>query len=269
MTTMTPMTNSSSNGMMDFVPDATVLIVDDQPDLVENIGMALESAGYSVLSAGDGATALRLLNTESVDLILADIAMPRMNGYQFYERVRENLDWLAIPFLFLTARTMDSDIRYGKELGVDDYLSKPIQPEDLLASVNGKLRRARQLAEASWPNKAEDEDDGFLTAGRLKIEKGQHRVWIDETPVKLSAKEFALLEHLGRNQGKVVSAQELIKVTHALNTDYVEAGTLLRPLIRTLRRKMGYNVGEMGCIENVRGVGYRLVDDRAAKIDAA
>ena len=81
--------------------------------------------------------------------------------------------------------------------------------------------------------------------------------------IKLSAKEFALLEYLGRSSGKVVSAQELIKLTHGLNTDYVEAGTLLRPLIRTLRRKMGYHVGEMGCIENVRGVGYRLVADPA------
>ena len=81
--------------------------------------------------------------------------------------------------------------------------------------------------------------------------------------IPLTVKEFALLEHLGRNQGRVVSAQDLIKITHGLTTDYVEAGTLLRPLIRTLRRKMGYDVGEMGCIENVRGVGYRLVAEAA------
>ncbi len=243
------------------VADATVLIVDDQRDLVESIGTALESAGYHVLSAGDGLTALDLLERTHVDLILADIAMPRMNGYQFYERVRENSRWTAIPFLFLTARTMDSDVRYGKELGVDDYLTKPIQPEDLLASVNGKLRRARQLAGITRPAEAPAQDDAFVQVGRLKIEKGQHRVWMNAEPIKLSAKEFALLEYLGRSSGKVVSAQELIKLTHGLNTDYVEAGTLLRPLIRTLRRKMGYRVGEMGCIENVRGVGYRLVDD--------
>lgn len=244
-----------------LVADAAILIVDDQPDLVQSIGMALESVGYRVLSATDGLTALDLLEREPVDLILADIAMPRMNGYQFYERVRENQRWIAIPFLFLTARTMDSDVRYGKELGVDDYLAKPIQPEDLLASVNGKLRRARQLAGAVRPAEAPSGDEAYVQVGRLKIEKGQHRVWMNAEPIKLSAKEFALLEYLGRSSGKVVSAQELIKVTHGLTTDYVEAGTLLRPLIRTLRRKMGYRVGEMGCIENVRGVGYRLVDD--------
>lgn len=244
-----------------LVTDATVLIVDDQPDLVESIGIALESAGHRVLSAADGLSALDLLEREHVDLILADIAMPRMNGYQFYERVRENQRWLSIPFLFLTARSMDSDVRYGKELGVDDYLTKPIQPEDLLASVNGKLRRARQLAGITRPAETPATDDAFVQVGRLKIEKGQHRVWMNAEPIRLSAKEFALLEYLGRSSGKVVSAQELIKVTHGLNTDYVEAGTLLRPLIRTLRRKMGYDVGEMGCIENVRGVGYRLVDE--------
>ena len=245
------------------VGDATILIVDDQPELVDSIGMALEAAGHTVLSAGDGQTALGLLESEQVDLILADIAMPRMNGYQFYERVRENGDWIRIPFLFLTARTMDSDVRYGKELGVDDYLTKPIQPEDLLASVNGKLRRARQLAEAAVPADRVGATEGFLQAGRLRIELGQHRVWMQDELIKLSAKEFALLEHLGRSQGRVVSAQDLIKITHGLTTDYVEAGTLLRPLIRTLRRKMGYDVGEMGCIENVRGVGYRLVADEA------
>ena len=180
------------------VGDATILIVDDQPELVDSIGMALEAAGHTVLSAGDGQTALGLLESEPVDLILADIAMPRMNGYQFYERVRENVDWIRIPFLFLTARTMDSDVRYGKELGVDDYLTKPIQPEDLLASVNGKLRRARQLAEAAAPAERTSAGEGFLQAGRLRIELGQHRVWMQDELIKLSAKEFALLEHLGR-----------------------------------------------------------------------
>ena len=119
---------------------ATILVVDDQPDLLENISLTLESAGHQVLTAGDGVEALAVLQSQPVDLILADIAMPRMNGYQLYERVRENVQWVAIPFLFLTARAMDSDIRYGKELGSDDYLIKPIQPEDLLAAVQGRLR---------------------------------------------------------------------------------------------------------------------------------
>jgi DNA-binding response OmpR family regulator len=242
--------------------NATILVVDDQPDLLSSLGLTLESAGYHVVSANDGIEALNILHETSVDLILADIAMPRMNGYQLYESVRGTPRWLAIPFLFLTARTLDSDIRYGKELGVDDYLTKPIQPEDLLASVQGKLRRAQQLAQSSGTAPAGPPhtipEERALNVGTLRIEPEQHRAWLKDQQMSLSAREFTLLESLARRVNMVVSPQELIRATHGLDTDYEEAGTLLRPLIRSLRRKLGYPVGEIGCIEVVRGVGYRL-----------
>jgi DNA-binding response OmpR family regulator len=244
---------------------AHILVVDDQPDLLSNLELTLEAAGYEVITANDGIEALTVLDEQQVDLILADIAMPRMNGYQLYEQVRSNPQWLAIPFLFLTARSLDSDIRYGKELGVDDYLTKPIQPEDLLATVQGKLRRAQQLAQsASRPVPAPVPDqpaatlDGPLEVGTLRIDTHQHRVWLRDEMIKLSAREFILLEYLAQRVDTVVPPQELIRVTHQFDTDQEEAGTLLRPLIRSLRRKMGYPVGEIGCIEVVRGVGYRL-----------
>lgn len=238
----------------------SILVVDDEPDLLDNIGLALEAKDYKVLTASDGIEALAVLQTEPVDLILADIAMPNMNGYQLYERVRENPKWGAIPFIFLTARRLDSDIRYGKELGVEDYLTKPIRAVDLLAVVRGKLRRAQQLAQLSIQLAPSLESElRALDLGRLRIDPNQHRVWLDERLIQFSAREFMLLEYLARRVGKVASPQELIRVTHGLDTDRVEAGTLLRPLIRSLRRKFGYPVGEMGCIENVRGVGYRLL----------
>jgi DNA-binding response OmpR family regulator len=239
---------------------ASILVVDDQPDLLENIKLTLEAADYAVLTAADGIEALTVLESQRIDLILADIAMPRMNGYQLYERVRGNPQWVAIPFIFLTARALDSDIRYGKELGADDYLTKPIQPEDLLAAVQGKIRRAQQLMQVpARPAASQALGQRALTVGRLQIDPGQHRAWINEQPVHLSAREFTLLEYLARREGTVVSPRELIQITHGLDTDDLEAGTLLRPLIRSLRRKLGYSIGEMGCIENVRGVGYRLV----------
>ncbi|MDX1523533.1 MAG: response regulator transcription factor, partial [Anaerolineae bacterium] len=169
-----------------------------------------------------------------------------------------------IPFVFLTARTLDSDVRYGKELGVDDYLTKPIRANDLLAIVRGRLRRAQQLAESmekmvsTRGRLVADPNERFLEVGALKVDTEQHRVWVGDTEVKLSAKEFALLEYLARQQGKIASPQELIKITHELETDHVEAGALLRPLILSIRRKLGSDVGEMGLIKNVRGVGYRL-----------
>lgn len=127
-------------------PIASILVVDDQPTLLESVEFTLQATGYSVLTAKDGVEALTMLQSQTVDLILADIVMPRLNGYQLYERVRQNPEWVAIPFMFLTGLNLDNDIRYGKELGVDDYLTKPIQPEDLLAAIQGKLRRAQQLA---------------------------------------------------------------------------------------------------------------------------
>lgn len=244
-----------------MITDATILVVDDQPDLLSNLELALGSVGHRVLTASDGFEALDILHSQPVDLILADIAMPRMNGYQLYEQVRANPQWLAIPFLFLTARTLDSDIRYGKELGVDDYLTKPIEPEDLLATVQGKLRRAQQLAQSAQqaPGQPSAPAGRALTVGTIRIDPDQHRAWLGGEPMQLSAREFTLLENLARRANMVVSPQELILSTHGLETDQEEAGTLLRPLIRSLRRKLGYPVGEIGCIEVVRGVGYRLI----------
>lgn len=241
-----------------------ILVVDDEPDLVDNIALALEAEGYRVLQAADGEQALEVLRQDKVDLVLADIAMPRLNGYQLYERVRANPAWLAIPFVFLTARRLDSDIRYGKELGVDDYLTKPISAADLLAVVRGKLRRAQQLAlkigapvDPAVGTLSAIQSDS-LTFGPITMNPELHRVWLNDANVELSAREFMLLECLIREAGRLCSPEELILATHGLQLDSKEAGSLLRPLIRSLRRKLGHGVGDLGCIENVRGLGYRL-----------
>ena len=238
----------------------SILVVDDQPSLREYIGQVLSLAGYQVLIARNGIEALDILQSQPVNLILADIAMPRMNGYQLHERVMENPQWVMIPFVFLTARAQDSDIRYAKELGVDDYLTKPFNREDLLSVVRGKLRRARRMMQLSMqPVPQPTPSAPVLTAGQLRIDRDQYRVWLDGELVRLSAKEFELLECLALQAKSVVPLPELVKATHRIDTDRVEAGELLRPLIRSLRRKLGYRAGEMGCIQSVRGVGYRLI----------
>jgi DNA-binding response OmpR family regulator len=240
--------------------DATILIVEDEPNVLGCIQRLLEIAGYEAIPAKDGIEALQILESTHIDIILADIAMPRMNGYQLYERVIGDPRWVAIPFVFLTARALDSDIRYGKQLGVDDYLTKPFTNEDLLVTVRGRLRRARQLASVlpavAAPSHA---DPDTLVVGDLRIDLGRHRAWRGERAVPLSGREFRLLSCLAQQSKAVVSLEALIQATHGLETDRVEAGSLLRPLIRSLRRKLGYPVGEMGCIENVRGVGYTLM----------
>jgi len=124
---------------------ASILIVDDQPALRDNLRLTLELAGYAVATASDGVEAIEILQCRPIDLILADIAMPRMDGYQLCERIHMHRQWMRIPFLFLSARTSEWEIRYGMSLGADDYLAKPIEPEDLLGSVHLQIGRAQQL----------------------------------------------------------------------------------------------------------------------------
>ncbi len=241
---------------------STILVVDDDRILLNAIRMTLEANGFRVVTAQSGQEALQLLRQETVALILADIAMPVMNGYQLLQRVREEPAWVPIPIIFLSARSMDSDVRFGKELGVDDYLIKPIQPSDLLASVRGRLLRSQQWREAATGYRKGDVDLGAnetLSVGRLRIDRAQHRVTYRGAIVSLSAREFRLLDYLARRAGNVVATEELITATHGLETDAEDAGSLIRPLVRSVRRKLGYQAGDTGCIENVRGVGYRLL----------
>jgi DNA-binding response OmpR family regulator len=118
---------------------ALILVVDDQPQLLDSIQMTLELAGYRVCRAGTGIEALAVLQAQLIDLILTDIGMPQLDGYQLCRRVRAERRWSAIPLLFLTARGAEEDMRYAKALGADDYLVKPIEPEDLLAAVHDWL----------------------------------------------------------------------------------------------------------------------------------
>ena len=243
--------------------DATILLVDDETDLLETMACALRTEGYRIFSAASGHDALALLEETEVDLILADVAMPQMNGYQLYERVRSRQEWIAIPFIMLTGRIMDSDIRYARTMGVDDYLTKPVELDDLLATVHGRLVRTQQLAQIQ---SSEDSDaspeDGPVTIGSLRLDPSSHQAWYDRTPLTLSAREFILLKKFMQSPGKVLDVATLVNSTHDLTTDSHEAGSLLRPLIRSLRKKLAKANRQESLIENVRGVGYRLVTDQ-------
>lgn len=237
-----------------------ILLVDDNKTFLDQLSMRLEAAGYIVLTATDGLEALKTLEQQSIDLILADVAMPNLNGYQLFQQISENPAWVSIPFILLTARTLDSDVRFGKELGIDDYLTKPVNPEDLLATIRGKLRRAQKLSQVfSDSNGKVNQRLQKMTLGVIEIDPDRHQVFLDGKAVRLSAREFKLLLALAEQPGRVVPPQELVYLTHGFTSDPMEASNFIRPLVRTLRRKLGYTSGERGCVENVRGVGYRLV----------
>jgi len=126
----------------------TILIVEDNPAMAESICDALEMEGYAVISALNGLEALARLEESQVDLILADIMMPLMDGYEFYDKVRQRSEWTTITFVFLTAKAQKEDVRLGKRLGADDYLPKPFEAEDLVVVVKAKLRRAEEVQQA-------------------------------------------------------------------------------------------------------------------------
>lgn len=236
--------------------DQPILVVEDNLDLLRVLQLMLERAGYTVLPCTDGAAALLALASRPVALILADIGMPLLNGYQFYERVRANTAWKLVPFVFISGRGLDSDVRFGRELGADDYLIKPVARDDLLAVVRGRLARATQLScePVATPLPRQH--------GPLLIDVRSHRVWRDGEVVVLTAREFLLLDYLAQQDGKVVATEQLLRLTHSIEAEGKEAGALLRSLVRAVRRKLGYGVGETGCIANVRGIGYRFSSDQ-------
>ncbi|MGB2894606.1 MAG: response regulator transcription factor [Anaerolineales bacterium] len=124
---------------------AKILVVDDEAVIRDSIADILRLHGYQVLTASNGIEGLEAIRQDIPEMIISDIMMPEMNGYQFYQRVRSHSEWLWIPFIFLSAKREGEDIRFGKELGVEDYLEKPIDAEDLLAAVIGCLKRFHQL----------------------------------------------------------------------------------------------------------------------------
>ena len=241
-----------------------ILIADDDLELIKATKMILEIEGYSVVTAANGYEALQVLESNPISLIIADIAMPEMNGYQLLQRVRQVSEWVLIPFLFLSARALSSDIRFGKELGADDYLTKPVSPADLRAAVRGKLLRANQWQESvsatQDPSTSKNGvDKEIYSVGDIYIDANKHQVEFAGDQIQLSAREFILLKHLVKSRGEVLHFEELIDKTHGISVNSVEAGALIRPMIRSLRRKLGYQAGDRGCIENIRSVGYRLL----------
>jgi DNA-binding NarL/FixJ family response regulator len=156
---------------------ATILVVDDEPAMLQAVAEMLRAHEFHVLTAEDGLQALQVLGEQSPDLIITDIMMPRMNGYQLHQRVSANPSWIWIPFLFLSGKSDEADLRFGKELGVDDYLTKPVDPEDLLAAVLGRLKRFGRLegqrAKMAVPPTPEQDVQAFQERHGLTEREGE------------------------------------------------------------------------------------------------
>lgn len=227
------------------MPSAKILVVEDEADLVKLLEYHLKRENYSVLSARDGETALRLAKENLPDLILLDLMLPGVDGLEVCRLLKADAATSHIHVVMLTAKGEEADIVAGLELGADDYVSKPFSPRVLLARVKAVLRRHSEQVEMH----------DKLQIGGLLIDPARHEVKVHGNPCDLTATEFKLLEHMARRPGRVFTRVQLINA--ARGEDVVIVDRTVDVHISSLRRKLG-KCGHL--IETIRGVGYRFRD---------
>ena len=258
MTATTPGTSgtsgTSAGGPNDLAPPATasrhttpvarILLIDDDPSLLDALTLAFEDAGYEVLVARDGVSGAELVSREKPALLVSDINMPRLDGFALCKKIRA--EGSSIPVILLSSRDTDIDESLGLELGADDYVSKPFSTRVLLARVAALLRRT--AARAAPEGKR-------LEVGRLSLSPERLEVRFAGSPVEVTVTEFRLLECLTRSPGVVFSRTRLLD---QLRGDTAVEGRLVDTYVRRLRRKFETIDPEASIIETVVGAGYRL-----------
>jgi two-component system, OmpR family, KDP operon response regulator KdpE len=221
---------------------ATILIVDDEPQIRRVMRTTLASNGYSVVEAPDGERSLEAIRTERVDLILLDVNMPGRSGLEIAREIRASSD---VPIIMLTVRNTERDKVQALDAGADDYVVKPFGVEELLARIRAALRRAAP-AEALPPFSSAD----------LKIDFEKRAVTLKGRPVRLTPKEFDLLRHLVTNQGKALAHRRLLQAVWG--PDYGEETEYLRVFINQLRKKIEPDPSHPRYIHTDPWIGYRF-----------
>jgi two-component system alkaline phosphatase synthesis response regulator PhoP len=225
------------------MPKKTVLVIDDEKDLIELVRYNLEREGFEVRGALDGEAGLTLALQEVPDVVLVDVMLPGIDGLEVCRRLRSESRTSRIPLIMLTARTAESDRVVGLELGADDYVTKPFSPRELTARVRALLRRTAGPAEPAE----------VIRHGDLIIDTMRHEVRCGDRSIGLTAAEFRLLQFLASHPGRVFSRGELID--HALGQDVAVLDRTIDVHVMALRKKLK-NRGAW--IETVRSFGYRF-----------
>ncbi len=221
----------------------TILVVDDAPNIVELLRLYLEGAGFATVVATDGPSAVELHRKHRPDLVILDVMLPGMDGFEVCRAIRREAD---TPVLMLTARTDDVDAIVGLELGADDYVTKPFNPRALVARVKAILRRTDGTVRLGRP----------IEVGTLRIEPRRREVFVGDRPVELRAREFDLLSALARDPGVVLSRETLLE--DVWGTDFAGETRTIDVHVSELRKKLG---PDGPTIESVRSIGYRLIAD--------
>ena len=222
-----------------------VLVVDDEANLRHTLGYALRQEGYLVLTAENGEDGLEMFRTTKPELVILDVMLPRLDGFEVCRRIRRESD---VPILMLTARDTELDTVVGLEIGADDYLAKPFSMRELVARVRAMLRRASRVTE---PEGAE-----VVEIGGLQLDVPRHRVIVDGAEVDLKPREFDLLTFLMTHPGQVFDREAIL--TRVWGFDYAGDSRTVDTHVKTLREKLGDGADRPRWVETVRGVGYRF-----------
>jgi two-component system OmpR family response regulator len=227
---------------MNVVPEARVLVVDDEDSITDLVATALRYVGFEVAVAANGRQALDQAATFRPELVVLDVMLPDLDGFEIVRRLRA--DGLRMPIVFLTARDATEDKVAGLTIGGDDYVTKPFSLEELVARVRAVLRRTGGGTEHS----------GRLQLADLELDEDSHQVWRAGEPVELTATEFKLLRYLMMNARRVLSKAQILD--HVWNYDFGGDGSIVETYISYLRKKV--DASEPHLIHTVRGVGYTL-----------
>jgi len=225
-----------------------VLVIEDDPGIIEVVSLCfqLRWSGTTVVSAANGHKGIELVENESPDVVILDIGLPDMDGYQVLKEIRRFAD---VPVLMLTVRGEDTDVAKGLELGADDYITKPFSHIELIARVQAVLRRSQGLA-------VTDEERPF-TSGKLSVDFNRNEVLINGKSIKLTSTERKLLYYLIRNEGRILSHESLL--TKVWGDTYVDARDLLRVHIQHLRQKLEDSAESPIIIVTEHGIGYKFI----------
>lgn len=221
---------------------AKILVVDDEPGILNVVTAYLRSEGYDFRTAGDGAEGLKTIHAYQPDLIILDVMLPGMDGIEVLSQLRRESNAYVI---MLTARSEETDKLVGLSVGADDYLTKPFSPRELMARVKAALRR--------FQKPAADSDRKIYSFNQVRIDSGSQKAWVDDNEINLTSLEFDLLVTLAEHHGLVLSRQQLLEKVWGY--DYFGDLRVVDVHIGHLRQKVGEKF-----IETVRGVGYRFED---------
>ncbi|AJQ57579.1 DNA-binding response regulator [Bacillus thuringiensis] len=224
----------------------TILIADDDLKIAELIEIHLKKEGYQVVKATDGEDAIEIIQSQAIDLVVLDIMMPKMDGYEVTRQIRTKQN---MPIIFLSAKTSDFDKVTGLVLGADDYMTKPFTPIELVARVNAQLRRFLTL------NQPKVEETSVLEAGGVVIDFEKRTVHVYGERIDLTPKEFEILYLLASHPKKVYSLENIFQQIWT-NDYYDDNNNTVTVHIRTLRKKLGEDKRKNKLIKTIWGVGY-------------